>query len=203
MALEIAKTNEAQLIAQAQRGDVKSFSELVEAYQARAIRTAYSIIGNMEDARDIAQEAFVKAFERLEFFKAESRFYTWFYRILVNGCKDFLRKRKVRGFVLLCIGRPKDTDGEEPALDVADPAKTARQNLLDDEMSAQIRRALERLPIQQRTAFSLRYLEGLSIEDVAESMGLSAGAVKAHLWQGGQKLKNFLKDYVVKEEDHS
>ncbi|HTL70214.1 MAG TPA: RNA polymerase sigma factor [Candidatus Eisenbacteria bacterium] len=182
--------NETDLLARAREGDIDAFSRLVELYQERAIRTAYAILGDMEDARDQAQEAFVKAYRSLSDFKVQSRFYTWFYRILLNTCKDHLRKKKVRGFVRLWTGRTDEDEAELP--DAPDDAPDAAETLMGRELSAEIQKALESLPLQQRTAFALRYYEGLSVLETAESMDLSEGAVKAHLWQAGQKMKKIL-----------
>src|SRR3989338_8475655 len=115
---EIVK-NENELIQQARSGDIKSFSALVEIYQERAVHIAYSFLGNFEDARDIAQEAFVKAYESLQSFKAESKFYTWFYRILVNACKDFLRKKRTRWSLMAWLPPAQDLE-EDPMNNVAD-----------------------------------------------------------------------------------
>ena len=182
---------ENELIQSARSGDIRSFSALVQIYQERAVHIAYSFLGNFEDARDIAQEAFVKAYENLGTFKAESRFYTWFYRILVNACKDFLRKKKVRQHLSFWFHQDNNGD-EEAMLNVADHEKNALEQLENRELGNEITKALEKLPDQQRYSFSLRYLEGLSIEEIAENMDLSTGAVKAHLWQAGQKMQKFL-----------
>jgi len=190
MRVETNAMHEAWLISQARDGDISSFSALVEIYQERAVRTAYSFLGNMEDARDSAQEAFVKAYDQLPRFNADSRFYTWFYRILINCCKDFLRKKKSRPTVSFWAREEEGMDLTEtlPAKD-----KDAAQSLANKELGDEIYKALETLPFQQRSAFTLRYLDGLSLEEIAESMDLSVGAVKAHLWQAGQKMKKLLK----------
>ena len=182
---------ETDLIQQAQGGDLRSFSALVEIYQARAVHIAYSFLGNYEDARDIAQEVFMKTYESLKNFKAESKFYTWFYRILVNACKDFLRKKKVRQLLSFWFHRNGDS-GDDPLMNIAGNTKSPSQNLADKELGNEIYKALEKLPLQQRSAFSLRYLEGMSLEEIAESMGLSVGAVKANLWQAAQKMRKAL-----------
>lgn len=189
-----AAINEEALVSQAQGGSLEAFSSLVEMYQERAIHAANSFVGNFEDARDIAQDAFVKAYQNLARFEGQSRFYTWFYRILVNSCKDFLRKKKLRRTVSFWTRDEKgdERDGSEA---IVSPEATAVETALSRELGAKIHAALERLPFQQRSAFTLRYLEGLSMEEIAETMGLSVGAVKAHLWQGGQKMKKQLKEY--------
>ena len=144
----------------------------------------------------MAQEAFVKAYENLDSFKEDSRFYTWFYRILVNTCKDFLRKKKVRRHLSFWLNRDGDGEDTDPVMNVETHAKNAVQELVDKELGAAIYKALDRLPLQQRTAFSLRYLEGLSLEEVSESMEVSVGTVKATLWQAGQKMQKFLAEFT-------
>ena len=173
---------EETLVQQVREGDLRSFSALVELYQERAIHVAYSFLGNFEDARDVAQEAFVKAYQNFSRFDERSRFYTWFYRILVNGCKDFLRRKK---------GRPT-ASGPDPVENIPASGRSARQELMDQELGMEIQKALDELPFQQRSVFTLRYLEGLKLEEIAESLNLSVGAVKAHLWQAGQKMRKRL-----------
>ena len=187
---------EEALVLQARGGDLKSFSALVESYQERAVHIAYSFVGNFEDARDIAQEAFVKAYESLDNFKEQSRFYTWFYRILVNACKDFLRKKKVRRHLSFWLNHDGTSEGMDLTMSVETQAKNAEEEAVNKELGDAIYKALDKLPFQQRSAFSLRYLEGLSIEEISESMGITAGAVKATLWQAGQKMKVFLAEFV-------
>ena len=182
---------EETLVRQARQGDLKSFSALVGRYQEQAIHAAYSFLGNFEDARDVAQEAFLKAYQNSSHFDGRSRFYTWFYRILVNRCKDFLRKKKARPWILFWKDRH-----EEGALDpfesIPASGRNALEELVDQEIEMGIWKALNGLPFQQRSVFTLRYLEGLKLEEIAESLSLSVGAVKAHLWQAGQKMKKRL-----------
>ena len=191
--LSVADTHEIELIQQAQGGDLRSFSLLVEIYQERAVHIAYSWVGNFEDARDLAQDAFVKAYENLASFKAESRFYTWFYRVLSNVCKDFLRKKNVRKHLSVWLdGRNDEDEAQEPEETAVSTAKDSSEVLANKELSIQIDTALEKLPAQQKAAFIMRYLEGLSLNEIAEVMQLSEGAVKAHLWQAAQKMRKTL-----------
>ena len=88
------------LIARARQGEMPAFSKLVELHEEKTIHTAYAFLGNMEDARDAAQESFVKAYQSLKSFKGQSKFSTWLIRIVINQCKDALRKRKTHGFFL-------------------------------------------------------------------------------------------------------
>ena len=189
--MEGSKLNEEVLVDQARSGDVQSFSALVELYQQRAVHAANGLLGNMEDARDAAQEAFVKAYENLDTFKGDSRFYTWFYRILMNYCKDFLRKKKLRQTFSFWFGKEED-EGMDPMANVPDNAQGASGQLLNRELGTQISRAMDALPFRQKSVFVLRYLEGLSLSEIAGTLGVSIGAVKANLWQAGQKMRTIL-----------
>ena len=183
---------EAAFIEEARGGNASSFSALVELYQERAIHTANSFVGNLEDARDIAQEAFVKAYENLSRFSGQSRFYTWFYRILVNTCKDFLRKKKLRQTFSFWFSREEE-EGLDPMSNIPDPSRNASDDLLNRELGGAIQGALETLPARQKSVFILRYLEGMSLNEISETLSISLGAVKANLWQAGQKMRAMLK----------
>ena len=199
--MDAAVNNERILIERAREGDTSSFSQLVRIYQERAVHAAYSFLGNYEDARDVAQEAFIKCYHHLSNFKNESRFYTWFYRILANACKDFLRKKKVRKNIFFWLDSGEDPENEtDPILNVAENRKNARESLINQELGGALYEALEKLPLQQKSAFSLRYLEGLGMEDIADSMDLSVGTVKATLWQAAQKMRKLMGSYLECKE---
>ena len=181
------------LIEQARKGNPSAFTQLVRAYEERAIRIAYSFVGNFEDARDIAQEGFVKAYGSLKHFKGDSKFSTWLYRILANLCKDFLRKKKVRRHTGVQVSN--EGDGPTPIDKAESKEGSPRQHLKDQELEGAIRSACEALPEQQKNVFILRYLDGLSLEEIAQALKLSTGAVKAHLWQACQKMRKMLAPY--------
>ena len=190
--------SEEGLIREARRGNAKSFSILVEAHQEKMIHAAYSFLGNVEDARDVAQEAFVKAYQNLHSFNGRSRFSTWLYRIVVNHCKDFLRRKKARPNLQSFAGRGEEED-PDPLEAVRASGRDARQELIDRELEAEIYRALDGLSTQQRSVFTLRYFEGLKLEEIAGSLNLSTGAVKAHLWQASQKMRRILSPHFPRE----
>ena len=197
---KVVANSEEGLIRGTRRGDTKAFSALVEAYQEKMIHTAYSFLGSMEDAEDIAQEAFVKAYESLHSFNEKSRFSTWLYRILINHCKDFLRRKKVRQHLHLFPGTRTEKDSD-PAEEVQASGRDARQELIDRELDAEIHKALGQLPFQQQSVFTLKYLEGFKLAEIAESLDLSLGAVKAHLWQAVQKMRRMLSHQFPVEEE--
>ncbi len=186
-----AAINPDLLIARARQGEMSAFSKLVELNEEKAIHTAYAFLGNMEDARDAAQESFVKAYQSLGAFKGQSQFSTWLIRIVINQCKDALRKRKSHGFFLFL--KPVEKDERDPVDTAESKFPDSRKQLMDKEIEDQVRLALETLPFQQKSVFTLRYLEGMSMEEISETLNVSVGAVKAHLWQAGQKMKKNLR----------
>ena len=182
---------DAALVRQVQAGDVDAYAQLVARYQERAVRLAFSLVHHWEDARDLSQESFVKAYRRLGSFREEAAFSTWLYRIVVNTCRDFQRRR-LRAW--MSLERPADAEGEEasffdaPSHDAPPDAQAA-----DRELGAALTRAIERLPSRQRTAFILKHLEGLSIEEVAGVLQCAPGTVKAHLFHATAKLQGHLR----------
>ncbi len=190
---ETTVNQELELVRRARGKDVRAFSALVTLYQERAIHAAYSYIGNYEDARDIAQDAFIKAYDHLDGFTGGSKFYTWFYRILANTAKDFLRKKKVRQHLSFWLS-PVEEGELDPMESLSRTDRTARDGMDERQIGARISAAMEALPERQRMAFSLRYLEGLALEEVAQTMAISLGAAKANLWQALQKMRKTLAD---------
>lgn len=199
-AVQDAITDETTLVEAARGGDVSSFSALVRLYADRAVRVATSLTGSREDGQDLAQEAFVRAYQNLASFRGKSRFYTWFYRILTNLCHDHLRRKKMRGFAAFWTGSESGREAIAETVPSRDP--DASRMLLDAELEQKLRTALAGLPFRQRSVFALRYLDGLSLAEIAESLGLSEGAVKAHLWQAMQKMKKNLGTYLGKEAEN-
>ncbi len=196
-------SEEQKWIAGARGGSTKAFSALVALYEERSIRMAYSLLGNWEDARDNAQEAFVKAYQALPRFKAESRFSTWFYRILVNQCRDFQRKKNVR--VHLSAAVPQAEGEETSSLEEKIPSRSPDplSDLMNRELEKRIRSDLQQLPERQRVVFSLRYFDGLTLQEIADALNITEGAVKANLWQAGEKMKARLSEYVESREVRS
>ena len=187
---------ETELIEKARSGDTESFSALVELHQERAIHAANALVGNLEDARDLAQEAFVKAYENLDRFESKSRFYTWLYRILANTCKDFLRKKKLRRTFSFWFGNEEEGEAD-PVSRIPDRSRNAAEDLENRELGFTVQNALATLPFRQKLVFTLRYMEGLTLDDIASSLDITVGAVKANLWQAGQKMQ-----FLLKEEYH-
>ena len=182
--------SDAEIIDAVLGGDIERYAELVTQYQHGAWRLAYSLVGNMDDAKELSQNAFVKAYRHLGRFRRTARFSTWLYRIVVNECKDFFRARARR---LQFVTPAGGLDSEDATVfEVADPAGTPRDAALDRELAAHLSAAIRRLPDRQREAFVLCHLQDLPLAEAAEIMGCRLGTVKAHLFRAGEALRQAL-----------
>ncbi len=178
-------------------GDIDRYAELVTRYQAAAWRMAYSFVGNLEDAKELSQNGFVKAYQHLGQFRGRSKFSTWLYRIVANECKDFF-KRKARQPAVVSLD--PDPERDDPVLfDLADDAGGPRDVLANRELATELGMAIQQLYGNQRAAFILHHLNGLSLEETAHIMGCRVGTVKAHLFRACEKLRIHLTPYVTME----
>src|ERR1035438_1693089 len=174
-----ASSDDATLVAQAKAGDTQAFAQLVKRYERKIYRLAKNITQNDEDAEDVLQDAFLKAYEHLGGFQGQSKFYTWIVRIAVNEALMKLRKRKGDRFVSL--DEPIDTGEEEVKREVAVWEGNPEQQYSQEELQRILNEAVEELKPDFRTVFTLRDIEELSTEETAESLGISIPAVKSRL----------------------
>ena len=165
-----------ELVLRAQKGESQAFEMLVEKYKRKAYRIAFDFTRDREEAKDLSQEAFLRAFAHLKSFDLRSSFYTWFYRILVNLCVD--RKRRQGKWIMASLD---ENPGNSKANEIADESSRPDHEAAAHEMSAQIGTVLASLPPKQRTAFLLRNHQGLSISEIATVMRTAEGTVKVHL----------------------
>lgn len=185
--------DDAELIAQFQNGNTAVFDTLFTRYQKRTYRLVQRFVSNHEDALDLTQDAFIRAYQGLADFKSQCQFYSWLYRITVNLCIDFLRK-KARSEVMLY---ESDDSEEIPMANVPDLRSESPSKALENkELRAQLRKAIRRLPPKQRQVFILRHWDGLSLKDIAATVGRSDGTVKAHLFHAHRNLRKHLRAYV-------
>ncbi|RKU37459.1 RNA polymerase subunit sigma-24 [Candidatus Poribacteria bacterium] len=185
--------DDTELIEQFQNGDNAAFDALFTRYQKRTYRLVQRFVSNPEDASDLTQDAFIRAYQGLADFKSQCQFYSWLYRITVNLCIDFLRK-KSRSEVLLY---DSDESGELPMANIADPRSESPAKAVENkELRAHIRKAVRRLPPKQRQIFILRHWNGLSLKDIAATVGRSDGTVKAHLLHAHRNLRKHLRPYL-------
>lgn len=170
-------------------GDADAFSPLVEAYQKNVYNLALRMTGNSEDALDMAQEAFIRAYNSLSSFRGDSKFSVWLYRIVSNVCLDFLRARKGRAAVSLSQTGP---DGEDAALEIPDERALPEAELERALTRDAVRRGLQALPDDQREILLLREIQGLSYEEIAAALSLEGGTVKSRIFRARKKLCAYL-----------
>lgn len=158
-------------------GNTHAYRHLVESYEEMAIKTAYRFVRDWDEARDAAQEAFIRAYQSLESFRAGSRFSTWFYRILVNLCTDRIRSSRFRKSVPLPV-RPLASDNPGPDADLE------HRDLME--------KALKNLPIKRRQVFILMDLEGRRSKEVAKILGTTESTVRVHRMKAREQLRKVI-----------
>jgi len=181
------------------RGEVERYAELVQRHQAATLRLAFSLVGNYEDAKEVSQNGFVKAYRHLRRFRGRAKFSTWLYRIVANECKDFCRRRSRKPQAIPFAADPDD-DGPVGLFEVADPAANPREELDSREFHRRLSDAMAELSMKQRTAFVLHHLHGLPVEEAAAIMGCRVGTIKSHLFRAAEQLRARLQPFVAPEE---
>ncbi len=185
---------EGDLVKQARRGDFAAYDELVKRYQQRIYATIYHMTSNHEDANDLAQEAFIKAFQALPAFKGGSTFYTWLYRIAVNKTINFLKQRKNRQHMSL---NDLDFNAEhDPDLMALISDKTPVREVGLSELQQKLNAALLKLSEPHRMVVVLHDVQGVSHDEIAEMMGCNIGTVRSRLFYARQQLQGFLAEYI-------
>jgi len=185
---------EADLVRRARRGDLKAYDELVRRYQERIYATIYHMTSNHEDANDLAQDSFIKAFQALASFKGGSSFYTWLYRIAVNKTINFLKQRKNRTHMSL---NDLDFNAEhDPDLMALISHKTPRRDAGLSELQEKLNAALLKLSEPHRLVVVLHDVQGQSHEEIAKVMDCNIGTVRSRLFYARQQLQSELADYL-------
>jgi RNA polymerase sigma-70 factor (ECF subfamily) len=186
--------DEASLVKRAREGDLGAYDELVRRYQERIYSTVYHMTANHEDANDLAQEAFIKAFQALKSFKGGSSFYTWVYRIAVNKTINFLKQRKNKAHMSL---DDLDFNAEhDPDLVALISEKTPRREINLAELHEKLNEAMLKLSEPHRLVVTLHDVQGLSHEEIAEIMECNIGTVRSRLFYARQQLQAYLSDYL-------
>ena len=178
---------EQQWIDDARRGDQEAFEQLVRRYEKRVFALTSRMCRNPADAEEAAQEAFLAAWQGLAFFRGDSSFSTWLYRLATNACVDLLRResrhRTAAGLSL---------DDEELNLDVPDPARSPQDEAERRELREEIERGLASLSPEHREVLVLREIHQLSYDEIAETLDLDVGTVKSRISRGRKQLRKFL-----------
>jgi RNA polymerase sigma-70 factor (ECF subfamily) len=190
-------SDELDLVHAAQTGDISAFEQLVARYDRKLLRIAQHVTHNSEDAQDAVQEAFLKAFQHLGSFREDSQFSTWLIRITLNQALMKLRKQRTTKEVSL--GEQLQPEGEILPREIADWAPNPEELYQASELRDILTKTLAELQASLRTVFVLRDIEGLSIVETAEVMGLSQSAVKARLWRARLQLRERLNKYFSKQ----
>jgi RNA polymerase sigma-70 factor (ECF subfamily) len=192
-------TEEQVLVQAARQGDIGAFEELVKRYDRNVFRIANHITQNREDAEDVVQDAFLKAYQNLGQFQGQSKFYTWLVRIAVNEALMRLRRRRPERMVSL--DEDIKTDEDSMPREVADWAPNPEQLYTQAELKDILGKTIQGLPPSFRTVFVLRDVEGLSTEETADALELSVPAVKSRLLRARLQLRERLNKYFKQKRD--
>ncbi len=185
------------LVERVRAGDVSAYDTLVRKYERQIFRIAQHITQNREDAEDVMQDAFLKAYEKLDQFQGNSKFYTWLVRIAVN--ESLMRLRKRRTGRMVSIDEDLETEEGTVPRDLADWAPDPEQNYTQAELGKILEKTIKGLPPGFKVVFELRDVQGLSTEDTAEALGLSIPAVKSRLLRARLQLRERLSRYFRKK----
>ncbi len=189
-----AEPQEVDLVNQARKGDLIAYDELVKRYQQRIYATIYHMTANHEDANDLAQDSFIKAFQALKSFKGGSSFYTWLYRIAVNKTINFLKQRKHKQhFSLNDLDFQAENNPDLVAL-ISD--KTPLREVGLTELQKKLNEALLKLSEPHRMVVVLHDVQGQSHEEIAEIMDCNIGTVRSRLFYARQQLQGYLTEYA-------
>ena len=191
-------SDELALVQSAKAGDVSAFEELVKRYDRNVFRIAQHITQNREDAEDVVQDAFLKAYSNLAQFQGQSKFYTWLVRIAVNEALMKLRRRRPERMVSL--DEEVKTEDDSLPREVADWSPNPEQQYTQAELRDILTKTIQGLPATFRTVFVLRDVEGLSTEETAEALELSVPAVKSRLLRARLQLRERLNRYFQRHE---
>jgi RNA polymerase sigma-70 factor, ECF subfamily len=195
---QVVKDDESALVAAAKAGDVSAFETLVGRYERKIFRLTQNITQNREDAEDAMQEAFLKAYEHLQAFEGNSRFYTWLVRIAVNQALMKLRKRRPN---VVSLDEEVDTGEDMVPREVEDWGPSPMDRYEQTELSGILSKVIGELDPPFRIVFQLRDIEELSTEETAEALGLSVPAVKSRLLRARLKLRQTLNQYFRRGEN--
>jgi RNA polymerase sigma-70 factor (ECF subfamily) len=183
---DTAYTDE-ELVERSRSGDVDSFNQLILRWERPIYALAYRVIGREEDARDVCQEAFLRAYRALPGFKGEAKFSSWLYRITLNLCRDWIRRQRRAPVTQM----PEEIDVLEAAA-AAEPRESIEDLVARRELSAIVETAMAELPAEQRTAIVLKEYHGMTFQEIADLQGCPLSTVKTRLYQGLSVLRRNL-----------
>ena len=185
----MTREQEVQIVQSVLQGDVNAFEKLVLEYEKAVYGITQRMCGNAEDAADMTQETFIKAYNSLSSFRGDSKFSVWLYRIATNVCLDFLRSKSRKPTVSLSM---EDDDGEEVELDIADESQSPERLLERGLTRDAVRRGLNALSPEYRQILLLREIQGLSYEEISDILTIEVGTVKSRIFRARKRLCAFL-----------
>ena len=183
------------VVRQVQGGDVAAFDQLILKYRTRIFGVVYHLTSNREDAADLTQDAFIKAFQSIQRFSGQSSFFTWLYRIAINGTLSHLRKNRTRSFFSLERMNSDEPVSKEIMAALTDKTGAERDTYVR-ELQEKLNEAMLRLSISHRTVVTLFEIDGLSHQEIAEVMDCSVGTVRSRLHYAKQLLQAELQPYL-------
>ena len=188
------KNNDKELVKRAQKGDKAAFDTLVTKYHPKVVNLVTRFVKNADDAQDVAQEAFIKAYRGLKNFRGDSAFYTWLYRIAINSAKNYLvsQGRKSPAYAV----DVEDAEHMESATNLKE-YDTPEGNMLTDEIEQTVYKAIKDLPEDLKTAITLRELEGMSYDEIANVMECPIGTVRSRIFRAREAIDKHLKPLLT------
>ena len=194
--ITLVEQNDADLVRQTLCGHTSAYNGLVMRYQRQVYNLAYRMLGNAEDAGDLVQETFLRAYGALASFRQDASFLTWLYKIASNLCIDQLRSRKARSALSLDV---ELEEGREPA---ADSRSCSPEELaIRDSVQEVVQRAISNLPEKYRVVVVMRHLQDMSVEEIAGVLDMPTGTVKTHLFRAREMLRGRLRSVLEMETD--
>jgi RNA polymerase sigma-70 factor (ECF subfamily) len=187
---------DADLVRQTLCGTTAAYNGLVQRYQRQVYNLAYRMLGNAEDAGDLVQDTFLRAYGALASFRQDASFLTWLYKIASNLCIDQLRSRKAKGALSLDV---ELEEGREPAADARTSAP--EDAAVRDAVQDVVQRAIMNLPEKYRAVVVMRHLQDMSVDEIARALDLPTGTVKTHLFRAREMLRGRLRSVLEMETD--
>lgn len=183
------------IVKQVQAGDVAAFDRLILKYRERLYGVIYHMTSNREDASDLTQDAFIKAFQAINRFQGQSSFFTWLYRIAINAALSHLRKNKFKSFLSLDTVNSEEPVSQELISALTDKTGADRDAFVK-ELQEKLNEAMQKLSIKHRTVITLFEIDGLSHQEIADVMDCSVGTVRSRLHYAKQLLQAEMKAYI-------
>jgi RNA polymerase sigma-70 factor (ECF subfamily) len=194
--IDPAKAAFLKVLQRAKEGDKKAFEEIFNLYHRRIYNAVYGMLGNADDAQDVAQDVFVRLHYALPTLRADEAFSTYLYRIALNLCRDRARRKKRVRFQSIDTPRSHDPDGEGDPMDFPDYAKLPEEELSGDELQRRVREAVQSLTDDHRSVIVMHHFQGMEVNDIAKILGVPSGTVKSRLARGRDQLNRKLRGYL-------